>query len=158
MTENTKNNYNIRMATVWDAKIITDLWEKEIKEAKFPFMIVDEKEKERFFISIIKKIKDKNFCILVAESKNKIVAFVMGNLKIHEYGNSNIAGCCENIYIKSEHRSKGLFKELLDLLILWGKAANMKQMEFLTNVDEKLIKVYKKLGYKPCQIVWIKEV
>lgn len=147
----------IRQATVWDAYAIVDMWEEEVSELKIKFMVCNEEEKQRFFISLIKKLQNCLYKILVAECKNKIIGFVMGNVRSDEYGNPNRIGLCEHIYLKPEYRNNYTFKKMLTKLMAYSKIIGIQQVQFYTKYDKKIIKFYERLGYEPVQVLFGKE-
>lgn len=149
-----------RNATVWDAQEIANMWEAEMKEICRFGRYCNDEEKERYFVSIVRRIKTPaTNRVLVLENEYKtLVGFGAGHVGQIDYGYKGIIGSFENVYIKPEYRRGNLFKEFIEEFIIWAKALGAKQVQFTTNNDEKLIKFYKRQGYTPSEIVFRKEV
>lgn len=148
----------IRKATIYDIFAIADMWQLMQKEMDLPFKHYDDIEKEKFLVSLIPKIYSPDRVILVAEMYDKVVGFVMGYAHYPAYGTSSLTGTCEHFYIYPEYRNKGIANKLLDILQMHGKNMGCNEIELITKYDPKLIEVYKRKGYTPSEIVFIKEV
>lgn len=148
----------IRKATVWDAQRISELWALMMHEIEILNRVADEKEREKFFLHLLIRIKGDNGFILVAVDNGEIIGFLDGYTHYYEYGTSDLIGTCESVYLKPEHRSKGIAKKLIDEAIEFAKDKYVKEMEFLTKYDPKIIKAWERKGYVPAQITYIKKL
>ena len=148
----------IRKATIYDIFKIADMWAWMQNEMDLPHRYADDAEKEKFLYGLTQKIYKPDRVVLVAEEDGKIIGFVMGVARYYEYGTAALVGSCEHLYVYPEHRDKGVAFKLLEVLQNNGRAMGCKEIEFITKYDEKLIKIYGRKGYKPVEIVFVKEV
>ena len=146
----------IRQATVLDVQAITDMWAALIEEVHLYAREANQIEKERFFLSMIGKVKLPTHCVIVVEVDDEIVGFASGFLHHYEYGTSKLIGTCDNIYLEQEYRNAGLLDDMLNWLMNYGKSYGMKEMEFLTVYDTTLAKLWERKGFKPVQITYSK--
>ena len=149
-----------RRATVWDAYAIADMWELEMNEMKMSGRHCDSIEKEKFLIGTLIRINDKTGTkfVLVAEHNKRIISFITGGVTLKEFGTSKVIGYCEHRYTYTKYRSKGVSSKLLNHLIDILIKQKAKELEFITKYDERLVKIYKKMGYEPYSIHYRKEV
>ena len=147
-----------RIATVWDAQTITGLWAKLMNEVQVHGRYANAIERGKFFISILTKIKQENSLVVVSEVDDKIVGFASGYMHYYEYGTSSLIGTCDNIYIEKEYRGNEAMDNMLDMLITYAKSYGVKELEFLTVYDPRLIKFWGRKGFTPVQVTYIKEV
>ena len=145
----------IRKATVWDALHITGMWHKMMVELDNH---EGELNTEQFYIDLIVKTKNPNYAIFVIpDDAHTPVGFIMGSL-MHDDYEKGLAGFCEYMYVEKEHRGKGYLKQLVDLMHGFFKMSKVKTEKFITKYDDKLIAIWTRKGYKPCQVVYREEV
>ncbi len=147
-----------RIATVWDANRISELWVKLMDEVSILGRTSNDIERERFFIDILTKIKGESSSVIVATEGDNIIGFASCYLHYYSHGTSNLIGTCDNIYIEKEHRGDGLMDEMLGMLMTFAKSYKVKEFEFLTIYNPSLIKVWTRKGYTPVQVTYMKEV
>lgn len=148
----------IKIAAVWDAPSISNLWVKLMEEVNIPGRVADEVEKERFFLDLVIKIKREDSSIVIAVEDGNIVGFASCYLHYYSHGTSNLIGTCDNIYIEKEYRGGSLMDDMLDMLMTFAKSYGVMEFEFLTIYDPSLIKVWTRKGYTPVQVTYMKEV
>ena len=149
---------NIRKATIYDMFAIGEMWVKMQESMNLPLRSYDDAEKEKFICGLTQKIYKPDRVILVAIHEQKCVGFIMGYAHYFEYGTSNLVGTCEHLYVEEGHRNNGLAYKLIDTLQNHGKAMGCGELEIITKYDERLIKAYKRKGFIPSEVVFIKEI
>jgi GNAT superfamily N-acetyltransferase len=148
----------IRPATVWDADKIANLWYAMNQEIfKNNAILEENSNKENLFLNVITRTKLPDWCILIVEEEQEIQAFMMANIYYPKYNNCYILGIVEALYVKPEYRGNGLFKKLIDKMFAWGESKNVTHVEFLSTYDDRMIKLYDRLGYEPVQITYRKK-
>ena len=148
----------IRKATIWDTADITHMWSAMQTEIAIPYRTADNREMERFYFGITARLQRNDWHILIAEVNGRPAGFIMGNILMYEYGNSNIIGNCDHLFVKPEYRGSGIGSKLIEELNNWVKACGAKIAEFTTVYDEKLIRKWQHRGYIPSQVIYTKEV
>ena len=147
-----------RRATVWDAPAIADMWELEMEEMQMLGRYCDAVEKEKFFVSLVTRIKTPDVNIVyVAEKDKKLISFILGYIYRNNYGSSDLIGFCEHRYVYPEYRKTKVATKLLAILKDMGIRMGAEQFEFVVPYREGLVKVYKRMGYNPVQIIFRKE-
>lgn len=158
MIEDEIRDIKIREANVWDAYRITELWSKmqeEIKPINREYSI---REQEIFLLSLFVKIKNGWHSVVVAERDGTIIGFITTSLRYYELAPDRLVGVCDNLYILPEHRGGKTSDRLLEYVINYGKSYKMKEMEFITVYDERLVKIWQRKGFRPAQVTYMKEV
>ena len=148
----------IRKATIWDTQDITKMWSEMQDEIAIPYRTADDREMERFYFGVIARLQRSDWHILIAEDGNKPAGFIMGNILRYEYGNSDIIGNCDHLFVKPEYRGSGIGSQLITELNNWAKISGATIAEFTTVYDEKLIRKWQHRGYIPSQVIYTKEV
>lgn len=153
-------NINYRKATIWDIHTLTDMWAKMMDEVKLVGRCADDEQRERFFLGHILKLKSNDCYTIIAEDDGKPVGFVTGYIHYYEYGSSKLIGTCDNLYVEPKYRTPGgkISLKLVDDLIYWVNSMGAEEYEFLTKYNEREIKVWKRRGYIPVQVTFVREV
>lgn len=150
----------IRPATWRDAERITDLFGKMHKEIDLtPALREENHNPENVFINIITRIKLPSWHIVVAEDNDatgdvykRVVGFMMSELRWPRYNPCYLIGSVEALYVEPEYRGQGLYVRLVENSVAWGKANNMKEVEFVSSYEPRIMSFYDKLGYVPVQV------
>ncbi len=150
----------IREAEVIDVYAIADMWEMMAKELNSLHLYCDKKEKEKFIISCLSKIldKQKNNVFLVSKYKDKYVGFISGYIYRREYGNDKLIGFCENWYTCKPYRKTGISEKMVKELKRKGKELGVELFEFIVKYSDDLIKIYKRKNYTPSRMIFIEEL
>jgi GNAT superfamily N-acetyltransferase len=148
----------IRQATVWDARDITKLWVKFMKETQPVNRKFGIKEQEVFYLQLLVNIKKDFHCVVVAVDKEKIIGFITAYVHYYRMAGNLRIGTCNNLYVEKKYRGQDVAGQLLSWATNYGKSYKIKEMEFVTNYEPRLIKIWGRKGYKPSQVTFIKEV
>jgi hypothetical protein len=144
----------IRSATIWDAHKIVPLWVKMHESLGLPFVRLDEREKERFYLNIIAQIERDDCFVAVSEVDGEINGFVHARIEFKDYGISEPISKWEGIYIEPRGGGMEFVKHLED----WTEFKGVKHIMFETVFDKYLSERWDKRGYRPVQIVYHREV
>ncbi len=143
----------IRPATWRDAERITDLFGKMHDEIDLtPALREENNSPENVFINIIARIKLPSWHIVVAEEEGKIIGFMMSELRWPRYNACYLIGSVEALYVEPEYRGRGVYVGMIENSVVWGKANNMKEVEFVSSYEPRIMSFYDKLGYAPVQV------
>ncbi len=87
--------------------------------------------------------------IFVAKENQKILGFIEGSItQISNFFEKNVLGCVSEIFVKEEHRQKGVAKKLLENLLKWFKSKRIKTIEVVVDSrNKKAIKAWESLGF-----------
>lgn len=144
-----------RRATIWDAEIITKLWDSMHDEVDVNKAIREEyNNTESMFIHMVTRIKLDNWVVLVAEDDGKVVGFIMGFVRYPDYNPCHIIGTCEAMYVAPEYRHKGVHAELTDTIIEEARKKGATQFELIGTYSPSLIKFWDHMGFEPVQTVY----
>lgn len=138
---------NVRKATIWDAEKLTDYW----------LTVYPEYDKEKFYLSLLLRIKSPDCIVLVFEKKEKMAAFIVGDLLVEKY-TDNVMGSCECMYILKEYRSLKLNQYIIDVIYKAFEIMGATKVTFNTKYDTGLSRVYERKGFEPYIIAYKKEV
>lgn len=138
-----------RKATEEDLKILLE-FEQGIVFAERPFnsTLIDG---EIHYYDLIQLIKSEEALVLVTEEKNEIIASGYARIKKTEndYSNFDEYAYLGFMYVKPEHRGKGVNKLILDELIGWAKAKNISEVRLdVYSQNESAVKAYEKAGFE----------
>lgn len=94
-------------------------------------------------------LKKKNSCIIVAKDENNnILGYGFGF--IMDYGNvyDNKVAQLDAVYIKPEHRKKGIARQIIQYFTEWSKNNKVSYIELkVCNNNNKAMKLYEKEGF-----------
>lgn len=148
----------IRPATWHDAERITDLFGKMHDEIDLtPALREENRHPENVFINIVTRIKLPNWHIVVAEDDGKIIGFMMSEIHWPRYNPCYLIGSVEALYVEPECRGSALlgspiYARMLEDSAAWGKANNVREVEFVSSYEPRIMSFYDKLGYVPVQV------
>ena len=116
-------NYNIRKASVVDAKELNYLLTLLIKDEKQ----YDNNINDSFVITkYYEDLLQSDACIsLVAEINNKIIGYLYGYIKNDEDTCIELTSKLDALYIKEEYRGQGISKSLINEFKSWSKSKNV---------------------------------
>lgn len=112
------------------------------------------KEGKIHYYDISKMLDNENALVLVAETNGEIVASGFAEIldsesfnKFHQYSSFRF------MYVKEEHRNRGLNKMILDGLIEWSDSKGIKEIK-LNVYDENIpaLNAYLKAGFKKTMV------
>lgn len=138
-----------REATEEDLKILLE-FEQGIVFAERPFnsTLIDG---EIHYYDLLQLIKSEEALVLVTEEKNEIIASGYTRIKKTEndYSNFDEYAYLGFMYVKTEHRGKGVNKLILDELIGWAKSKNISEVRLdVYSQNESAVKAYEKAGFE----------
>lgn len=140
----------VREATIWDITGIVNLWVALIEEVKLSNCLINDLEKQRFFVYIIKRILNNDFVYVVEQETPKIVGFITAYMK-----EGNIA-FVDNIYLKKEFRFPELFLRFIQYAENKAKEDGAEFIEIETVYGGKFERICKRLGFMPEKVkaIW----
>ncbi len=144
----------IRRAAWTDSLHLTSLWEKMKKETISNRALMKECDPESYFRHLVARMLNEDWYIYIAEEKNEIVGFLTAFLHWPNYGRAHIIGTVEDIYVLPEHRGDDLYKELIAVAVAAGRERGMKEMEFQSTNDAKMIRLYRQIGFEPVFVTY----
>ena len=138
-----KLNLTIRPADISEIKNIHNLllesfmpYKKYYTESAFNATVISTDE-------ITKRIKNTEFCVLVALFKNKIT----GTASLHQRNKKSLH--INTMAVDPRYQNKGIGLQLLQYISDVAKQKNLQQLSLETSKPlEKAIKFYKKFGFK----------
>lgn len=138
-----------REATEEDLKILLE-FEQGIVFAERPFnsTLING---EIHYYDLLQLIKSEEALMLVTEENNEIIASGYARIKKTEndYSNFDEYAYLGFMYVKPEHRGKGVNKLILDELIGWAKAKNISEVRLdVYSQNESAVKAYEKAGFE----------
>jgi len=138
-----------REATEQDLKILLE-FEQGIVFAERPFnsTLIDG---EIHYYDLLQLIKSEESLVLVTEENNEIIASGYAKIKKTEnnYSNFDKYAYLGFMYVKPEHRGKGVNKLILDELIGWAKSKNISEVRLdVYSQNESAVKAYEKAGFE----------
>jgi GNAT superfamily N-acetyltransferase len=148
-----KTQINIREAVENDLAVMAELWKE---------MMDFHKELDRFFTRkatgyqewikfITGHISKETSCVLVAESKGRIVGYSLAIiseyppvLTIKRYG------LFQDLAVTADYRRCGVGENLFDKMLKWFRGHGIKRMEVRVSVHNELSTAFwRKMGFKP---------
>ncbi|MFH1978938.1 MAG: GNAT family N-acetyltransferase [Patescibacteria group bacterium] len=95
------------------------------------------------------QLKDRDVRLLVAEDENgKLIGFVDGSITTKPDINFKKIGEIDTIFIKEDHRKKGIGNKLIKELLKWFKEKNIKHVEADVDMrNENGVKAWGKFGF-----------
>jgi ribosomal protein S18 acetylase RimI-like enzyme len=108
-----------------------------------------EELKKGFKKWLLKNFSKRNFKVLVAKDKNKILAYGIASIeKPRPYAKPKKIGKLMNLYVKERYRKRGIGKQIFDKFLEWFKSRNIKHIELSVDARNQIaISAYKKYGF-----------
>jgi ribosomal protein S18 acetylase RimI-like enzyme len=105
--------------------------------------------KKEFKKLLLKKSGKRNFKVLVAKDKNKILAYGIASIeKPALYAKPKKIGKLTNLYVKERYRKRGIGKQIFDEFLEWFKSRDIKHIELSVDARNQIaISAYKKYGF-----------
>ena len=145
----------IRKAKLKDAKQITELHLKLMRyHEPFDKYYSLRKNARKTTLDYNKKaIRSPKKMVLVAEDKNKIIGFIVGELeKGVPIFKRKFIGRIGGTYILSKYRRKGITKQLIKILFDWFRSKKIEFIELYVDHRNTLgLKTWEKMGFKNFQ-------
>lgn len=94
-------------------------------------------------------------CLIVAEENNQVVASGYALIKqpaknIYDFTQYAYLGF---MFVKPEHRGKGINQKIVDKLISWAKTKNLSEIRLeVYDQNEPAVKAYEKAGFEPLML------
>ncbi|MBL1219428.1 GNAT family N-acetyltransferase [Chryseobacterium sp. L7] len=138
-----------REATEQDIEILLE-FEQGIVTAERPFnsTLIDG---EIHYYDLLQLIKSEDAFVLVAEENNEIVASGYAKIKTpdNNYSNFDRYAYLGFMFVKPEHRGKGINKAVLDELISWAASKDISEIRLdVYSENESAVKAYEKAGFE----------
>ncbi len=144
--------YKLRLAKIDDLPILLS-FEQGIAKTDRAFDATL-KEGEIHYYDLGKMINNENAQVLVVELNSEIVASGFAQiLDTEPYNKFEKYSLFRFMYVKEAHRGKGLNKMILNGLIEWSDAKNIKEIK-LNVYDENIpaLNAYQKVGFKKIMV------
>lgn len=140
----------LREATEKDLPVLL-AFEQGIVTAERPFnkTFIDG---EIHYYDINSFITSKDALLLVAEENNEIIAsgYALIKKSDKDYNNFKTYGYLGFMFVKPEHRGKGINQLILDQLITWSKDQGASEIRLdVYDKNEPAVKAYEKAGFEP---------
>lgn len=137
-----------REATEQDLKVLLE-FEQGIVTAERPFnsTLIDG---EIHYYDLLKLIQAEDAFVIVAEENDEIVASGYARIKKpdNNYSNFDRYAYLGFMYVKPEHRGKGVNKLILDGLLSWAKSKDISEVRLdVYSHNESAVKAYEKAGF-----------
>lgn len=138
----------IRPAKKEDLPILLD-FEQKLIEAERPMDVTLKTEKISYY-DIGAYIDTENTEVVVAEIDNTIVGSGYGQIRNREdYFKQKQIGYIGFIYVKEEHRGKGVSQKVIQYLYDWFKTKNLDEVRLTVyEKNPRAIKAYEKVGFE----------
>ncbi|KFF24181.1 GNAT family N-acetyltransferase [Chryseobacterium vrystaatense] len=138
-----------REATEQDLKILLE-FEQGIVLAERPFnsTLMDG---EIHYYDLLHLVQSEDSLVLVTEENDEIIASGYAKIKRpdNNYSNFEEYAYLGFMYVKPEHRGKGVNKLILDELISWAKSKNISEIRLdVYAQNESAVKAYEKAGFE----------
>lgn len=139
-----------REATEQDLEILLE-FEQGVVTAERPFnsTLI---EGEIHYYDLKSLIQSSEATVIVAEENNEIIASGYALIKKSEkyYNQFEKYSYLGFMYVKPEHRGKGINKVITDELISWAKSRGISEIRLdVYAQNESAIKAYEKAGFEP---------
>lgn len=138
-----------RKATEQDLKVLLE-FEQGIVSAERPFnsTLMDG---EIHYYDLLHLIRSEEALVLVTEEENEIIASGYALIKKpgNDYSTFDQYAYLGFMYVKPEHRGKGVNKLILDELINWAKSKGLSEIRLdVYSQNESAVKAYEKAGFE----------
>ncbi|KMQ59441.1 acetyltransferase [Chryseobacterium angstadtii] len=138
-----------REATEQDLEILLE-FEQGIVTAERPFNSTLS-DGEIHYYDLLHLVKSEDSLVLVTEENNEIIASGYARIRKPENNYSNFEKYVYLgfMYVKPEHRGKGVNKLILDELISWAKSKDISEVRLdVYAQNESAVKAYEKAGFE----------
>lgn len=138
-----------REATEQDLEVLLE-FEQGIVLAERPFNSTLH-DGEIHYYDLLQLIKSENSLVLVTEENNEIIASGYAKIKKpdNNYSNFDQYAYLGFMYVKPEHRGKGVNKLILDELVNWSKSKGLSEIRLdVYSQNESAVKAYEKAGFE----------
>ncbi|MFP3593457.1 GNAT family N-acetyltransferase [Chryseobacterium sp. SIMBA_038] len=140
----------VRKATEQDLEILLE-FEQGVVSSERPFNeTLKEGEIHYYDLHALILLPDAN--LVVVEENNEIIASGYALIKQSEknYNNFKEYGYLGFMYVKPEHRGKGVNQLIVDALISWVKDKGVSEIRLdVYDQNESAVKAYEKAGFEP---------
>jgi len=98
---------------------------------------------------ILKNFGKRNFKILIAKEKNKILGYGIAEIKKPKpYIRPKKIGHLTNLYVKEKYRRHGIGRQIFDKFLEWFKSREIKHIELSVDSRNQIgISAYQKYGF-----------
>ena len=148
-TKRIMNNIITRKAETSDLDTLLS-FEQGIITAERPFDSTL-KEGEIHYYDLAKLIEDPNFAVIVAELDGEVIGSGYARITPSKDYLKHDRHCYLGfMYVKPEHRGKGVNKLVLEALKQWTKSQGINELRLeVYNDNQSAIKAYEKAGFTP---------
>ncbi len=138
----------IRTAKIEDLPILLD-FEQKLIEAERPMDVTLKKEKISYY-SIEDYIKADHTEVIVAEVDGEIAGSGYGQIRDRlDYFQQKQLGYIGFMYVKEEHRGKGVSQAIIKCLYDWFKAKDLEEIRLTVyEKNPRAIRAYEKVGFE----------
>ena len=106
-------------------------------------------KKERTKKWLRKRLKDRNFKLIVTEKNSKIIGYTFGWIEKTESFTFKKRGYICDIFILKEYRGKGIGSKLVKKLLKWFKSKGIRYVEVeVYSENKRSFKLWKYLGFR----------
>lgn len=133
-------SYIIKPATESDFPSLIDLFKEFSAFEKLEHLMVN---------SVGQMIQEKEFfkCLVAKDNQGSIVGYVTFFFAYYTWSGKTLY--MDDLYVKEEHRGKGLGRDLINRVINFGKESKCRQMRWqVSNWNKPAISFYESLGAK----------
>lgn len=138
-----------REATEQDLEVLLE-FEQGIVAAERPFNSTL-KDGEIHYYDLLHLVQSEDSLVLVTEENNEIIASGYAKIKRpdNNYSNFDQYAYLGFMYVKPEHRGKGVNKLILDELVSWAKSKDISEIRLDVYAEnESAVKAYEKAGFE----------
>ena len=161
--EDEKTNISFHAAQIMDIHKIVYMWIKMREEFADPVSLLldkDQREGEFFYLSLVNRIcnpksKSSNIVILAVYKKEPI-GFGLGDIQVLD-NSSHWIGYCREIYVKEKFRKRGIESSIRFKIIEELRKRKVSNVLYVVDYNEKEIESYRKNGFTPINITFMKE-
>ena len=151
----------IKKATIKDFEKLKDIkLESKKDEMKYSDSLKPlSKTIDIYFEYFKAELRKKNSAVFIALEKQPIGIIIVTYFKPLRISKFPKKGYISNLYIKKEHRKKGIGKKLLDISLKWLKQNNVKYISLEIHLENKnALKFYRNLGFKDYTLKLAKKI
>jgi GNAT superfamily N-acetyltransferase len=145
----------IRQANVLDVPVLVGMWAAMVTE-------LYNKEPEafdaaKFFYTLTIRLFDavqaeKNMALIAEDETGQAIGCVLGQ----DGDDTRRKVFFENMYIRPDHRCKGLAPKMITMILEWGRKRGAKACEIMVRRD--VVRFYDKLGFKEDLVKMTREI
>jgi len=140
----------IRKATIKDVDELTNLWYNEELLNKSRYYRLSKNAKDLMKKELKKLLRKKDYVAFIAEENNEILGAIHGVInKTYFLFDFKKIGHVATLFVKKQHRKKGVFKLLFISLIKWFKSKGIKEIDIYVHLKNKLAKkIWTRYGFE----------